>query len=146
MPTANTTTNYVDDVFDVHKKVLSGFHYVSDEIHHPESIDDWRIPEDCERVTGDCDDFAIACRVLLREKGYESRLLFCLTENDGGHLICMLGKMALDNRQPRPIEVESLVRHIGYTLISVSGWNPGDEWRKIKGLNDGGMRLNDDYN
>ena len=132
MPTANT--NYIDDTFDVHRKVLAGFRYVKDSVQYPESIDDWRIPEDCERVTGDCDDFAIACRALLREKGHEPRLLFCLTETGGGHLICVLGKMALDNRQHRPIESKVLADSLGYTFVSVSGRAPGESWRIIDGL------------
>ena len=130
MQTANNN-NYLDDVNVVHQKVLRGFRYVSDQRQY-DKIEDWRIPEDCGRVTGDCDDFAIACRSLLREKGHkESRLLFCLTENGGGHLICVLGKMALDNRQRSPIEIETLANRIGYKFISISGTNPGDPWRTI---------------
>ena len=130
MPTAN----YIEDTFDVHKKVRAGFRYVSDKIQYPGSIDDWRIPKDCERVTGDCDDFAIACRELLREKGYSSRLLLCQTETGGWHLICVLGKMALDNREKEAVELRKLVDEVGYKLSRVSGREPGDGWRKIKGL------------
>jgi len=133
MPTANNSNNnnYLDDVFVVHQKVRYGFRYVSDQDQY-DKIEDWRLPEeDCEHVTGDCDDFAIACRHLLREKGYEPRLLLCLTENGGGHLICVLGKMALDNRQRSPIEIETLANRIGYKFISISGTNPGDPWRTI---------------
>lgn len=134
MPTANNN-NYLDDVFVVHQKVRYGFRYVSDQDQY-DKIEDWRLPEDCdERVTGDCDDFAIACRHLLREKGYDTpRLLLCLTENGGGHLICVLGKMALDNRQTYPVEVETLANRIGYKFISISGTNPGDPWTKIAGI------------
>ena len=133
MQTANNNNNntYLDDVNVVHQKVLRGFRYVSDQ-HQYDKIEDWRIPEDLEHVTGDCDDFAIACRSLLREKGHkEPRLLFCKTETGRGHLICVLGKMALDNRQRSPIEIETLANRIGYKFISISGTNPGDPWRKI---------------
>ena len=131
----DTKGNYMDDVFEVHTKVRNGFRYVEDEVQHPESIDDWRIPEDCERVTGDCDDFAIACRTLLKEKGHEPRLLFCLTEMGDGHLICVLGKMALDNRKSNPVTIEELASKFGgYTLISVSGRKPGENWRSIEGV------------
>lgn len=131
MQTANNNNNYLDDVNVVHQKVLRGFRYVSDQRQY-DKIEDWRIPEDLDgHVTGDCDDFAIACRSLLREKGHEPRLLFCLTENGGGHLICVLGKMALDNRQRSPIEIETLANRIGYKFISISGTTPGDPWRTI---------------
>ena len=132
MQTANNNNNYLDDVNVVHQKVLHGFRYVSDQRQY-DKIEDWRIPEDLDgHVTGDCDDFAIACRSLLREKGHnEPRLLLCLTETGVGHLICVLGKMALDNRQRSPIEIETLANRIGYKFISISGTNPGDPWRTI---------------
>jgi predicted transglutaminase-like cysteine proteinase len=133
MPTARPQS-YIDDTVEVHKKVLAGFRYVKDSVQHPGSIDDWRLPEDFERVTGDCDDFAIACRALLREKGHTPRLLLCLTETGGGHLICVLGKMALDNRQRHSTEIKILTDRIGYTLISISGREPGAPWRMIDGL------------
>ena len=132
MPIADITPNYVNDVWDVHKKVRKGFKYVTDEEQWGTVIDDWRIPEDFERVTGDCDDFAIACRGLLREMGHEPKLLYCLTETGAGHLICVLGKMALDNRQRTAVEIEDLTTgRRPYTLVSVSGTKPGEEWRAI---------------
>jgi len=126
-------SNYIEDTREVHDTVSAGFKYVSDEKQWGTIIDDWRIPEDCKRVTGDCDDFAIACRELLREKGHKPRLLFCLTETGDGHLICVLGKMALDNRQRSAVEIEDLVSgRKKYTLVTVSGRVPGEEWRAIE--------------
>jgi predicted transglutaminase-like cysteine proteinase len=124
--------SYIDDVVEVHKKVLSGFKYVTDEVQYGR-IEDWRIPENCERVIGDCDDFAIACRELLREKGHEPRLVFCTTETGGGHLVCVLGKMVLDNRQRTAVTIKSLAdSRTPYHFISASGTSPGEEWRSIK--------------
>jgi len=59
MPTADASRTYLDDVEEVFARVKDGFRWVSDEEQYGFS-EDWRIPEDCERVTGDCDDFAIA--------------------------------------------------------------------------------------
>jgi len=61
--------------------------------------------------------------------------LFCKTETGGGHLICTIGKMALDNRMKFPVELTYLTQTKKYTLISVSGLNPGDAWHGIVGLN-----------
>jgi len=129
MPTANT--NYIDDTIEVFNRVHAGFKYVTDEVQYPESIDDWRIPKDFDRVTGDCDDFAIACRTLLKEKGHKPRLLYCRAETGEGHLICILGKMALDNRMFKAVEITELTRR-GYILISVSGTEPGEYWRSVE--------------
>ena len=65
MPTAN---NYMIDVFAVFNRIKGGFTYVSDEEQHG-TKEDWRFPESYDNLTGDCDDFAIACRKLLKEKG-----------------------------------------------------------------------------
>ena len=126
MPTAS----YMDDCSSAFSQVHGGFEYVPDEEQHGRR-EDWRLPEDCGEVTGDCDDFAIACRELLQEQGHRPRLLFCKAETGEGHLICVLGKMALDNRMDSPVEILSLVER-GYTLVSVSGTQPGDPWREIE--------------
>jgi len=126
--------NYVTDAFDVFDRVKDGFTYVSDMEQHG-TREDWRFPENVDNFEGDCDDFAIACRMLLKEKGHDCRLLFCKTETGGGHLICTIGKMALDNRMKSPVELTYLARTKGYTLISVSGLNPGDDWHGVAGLN-----------
>lgn len=131
---ASCAVNYVYDTFAVHRRILAGFKYVEDGVQYPGSLDHWATPEDYDRVTGDCDDFAIACWGLLREKGHKPRLLFSLTEDGRGHLICVLGKMAIDNRQRYPVEIKILADSIGYTFISVSGREPGAPWRTIDRL------------
>ena len=133
MPTADDYRNYIDDCEDVFRRVKAGFRPVSDEEQYgmPE---DWRLPPDPDHVRGDCDDFAIACRALLREKDYKPRLLQCQTETGVGHLICVLGKVALDNRMRAIEPIERLVSRFGYTLISISGTAPGDDWHEVKDL------------
>lgn len=130
MPTAE---GYIGDMNEVFDLVKGGFRFMEDEEQHGQ-VEDWRIPEDFERVTGDCDDFAIACRTLLKHKGHRPRLLFCNVETGQGHLICVLGKVALDNRRKFPLEIETLVKRHGYELISISGTEPGDGWHAVKGL------------
>ena len=126
--------SYIKDAFEVFERIKDGFTYVSDEEQYG-TKEDWRFPESYDNLTGDCDDFAIACRKLLKEKGHECRLLLCKTENGGWHLICTIGKFALDNRMKFPVELTYLTGVQGYTLSSVSGLEPGDEWHNIAGLN-----------
>ncbi len=126
------TVSYLDSVILAFDEVSDGFRYVTDEEQHGRR-EDWRLPEACGEVTGDCDDFAIACRTVLKEQGYRARLLFCKAETGEGHLICVLGKMALDNRQRGPVEIRALVDQ-GYSLMAVSGTQPGDAWREIEGV------------
>jgi predicted transglutaminase-like cysteine proteinase len=121
--------SYIKDAFEVFNRIKDGFTYVSDEEQYG-TKEDWRFPESYDNLTGDCDDFAIACRKLLKEKGHECRLVFCRTEGGGGHLICVIGKMALDNRMKFPVEIKYL-QHKGYELISASGLNPEDDWHTI---------------
>ena len=125
--------DYTKDAEDIFDRVKKGFRYVSDETQYG-TPEDWRFPEDFDNVVGDCDDFAIACRALLKEAGHECRLIFCRTENGGGHLICAIGKLALDNRMKFVVEISYLVNTRGYELVSVSGLNPGDQWHNISGL------------
>ena len=113
----------------IHSKVLRGFTY-KDDIDQFGVIEDWRLPEDVERVTGDCDDFAIACRYLVKQAGYESRLIICKTEKGEYHLVCSVVGYILDNRQKGVMTVSQLERR-GYTWVRTSGLNPGDPWRVI---------------
>ncbi len=125
--------DYVQDAFDVFKRVKNGFTYVSDMEQHGVK-EDWRFPENVDSFEGDCDDFAIACRMLLKERGHECRLVFCETETGGGHLICVIGKWALDNRMKSAVGVTYLTGIKGYNLISISGLAPGDNWHTIAGV------------
>ena len=121
---------YLKDCKDIFRSTKDGFVYVKDEDQHsvPE---DWRFPIDEKNVKGDCDDFAIACRMQLKNLGYECRLVFCEVRPGSGHLICVIGSMALDNRFNWPTKLVDLVNLHGYRLISISGLNPGDPWREV---------------
>ena len=130
MPTADR--GYLDDCDAVFNRVKAGFVWTSDDEQH--GMEDWRIPEDFDRVRDDCDGFALACRELLREKGHQPRLLFCLTEGGGGHLICVLGKVALDNRMVSVETIARLASRFRYELVSISGTEPGEDWHDVHSL------------
>jgi len=128
--------NYIEDAGKIFRRVKNGFTYKSDKELY-DKPEDWRFPENYDRIYGDCDDFAIACRSLLKKKGHDCRLIFCMTEDNSGHLICSVGKLALDNRLKWPMKLSDLVRVHGYKIISVSGLNRGDPWKSasLKGGN-----------
>ena len=125
--------DYIDASFKIFDRVKDGFTYVKDPDQYG-TIDDWRFPEDFDNVRGDCDDFAISVRALLKQQGFECRLVYCKTETGVGHLIFTIGKLALDNRMKYPVELSYLTKARGYHLLSVSGLNPGDPWHNIAGL------------
>ena len=111
---------------DIFWRVKTGFKYVSDEYQYG-SWDHWVTPEDPDNVTGDCEDFALACRKLAREHNYESRLIYCKTETGGGHCVLSVGGWVMDNRR------DSIERkeHLPYEWVAMSGLNPGDPWSHI---------------
>lgn len=49
-------------------------------------------------LVGDCEDFALWCRDQLEAKGILSDLVFCRTEDGGGHLVLHVYGWILDNR------------------------------------------------
>lgn len=49
-------------------------------------------------LVGDCEDFSIAVRELLKEINIESDLIYCKDENGEGHLVCSVDGWILDNR------------------------------------------------
>lgn len=117
-------------VSDVHRRVLSGFRYVSD-IDQWGVEEHWHLPPDVDSVVGDCDDFAIACRHLLRESGVSSRLIVCRVP-EGYHLVCAAGPWILCNRQSAPRQKTELMLHHGYRWMYASGFEPGEPWREVR--------------
>jgi predicted transglutaminase-like cysteine proteinase len=101
--------------------------------------DHWETPADLiedlafrgGKVSGDCDAFAMLCRVALDRMGHPNRLIYCLDETGGGHLVCECGGYVLDNRHPRVVTRSELER-IGYRWISMSGFAAGDPWTEIQ--------------
>lgn len=121
--------NIFEVVSDIHARVLRGFRYVTDERNYGVE-EDWRFPTDVDRVVDDCDGFAIACRLLVREAGLDSRLVLCYTETGEGHLVCAVGNYILDNRYRAIMTKEQLTQQ-GYIFKYVSGLNPGDAWKEL---------------
>lgn len=119
----------LETVSAVHKRVFDGFTYKHDDKNYGVE-EDWRFPVDVDNVTDDCDGFAIACRLLVREAGLDSRLVVCECETGEMHLVCAVGNYILDNRHTKVKTKESLER-LGYTFLYVSGLQPGDSWRKL---------------
>ena len=113
----------------IHKRVLKNFKYVTDKRQY-DTIEKWVEPEDVDNVTGDCEDFAFACRKLIREEGLPSRLIYCKDETGEGHLVLESGGWVLDNRQ-KSLKTKQKLERIGYEFISISGFQSGDNWYKL---------------
>jgi predicted transglutaminase-like cysteine proteinase len=113
----------------IHRRVMKGFTYVTDEKQYG-VIEKWVQPGDPYNVTGDCEDFALACRQLLRENNLPSRLVYCEDETGAGHLVLESSGHILDNRQRTVVSMQKL-HAVGYKFIRISGFEPGDDWRKL---------------
>lgn len=115
----------------VHSLVFNNFKYRTDMSQYGD-IEKWVMPNEYysgrEKVVGDCEDFALACRKLLRDRGVDSRLVFCQTETGEGHLVLEVDGWILDNRESKVVPRETLE----YNWISISGYRPGDPWHTIK--------------
>lgn len=105
-------------VEDVHWQVLTHFRYQPDREQFQMS-EHWIDHADTvfagDVFTGDCDDFALTCAMLLQRAGLPAdaiRIATCLTETGGGHLVCLYdhatrGTLMLDNRQRRVIPADA---------------------------------------
>ena len=76
------------------------------------------------QIVGDCDDFASACQLLLSRAGIPSRLIICLTEDGGGHMVCEAGGWVLDNRQDKVMPMNDLP----YVWIAATGYDDVKKW------------------
>ena len=108
------------------------FHLVTKHfINLPDEAEHWQMPPPnytgTQWLRDDCDGFCLACRVLLRQLGIPSRLVYCEIENTG-HLVVEVQGWILDNRQ-RTVVPNILLSD--YTWLRISGFNPGDPWREI---------------
>lgn len=98
-----------------------GHEYVRD-------IEQYRIREHwVESLVGDCEDFALSVREMLRDESIECDLVYCLTENGGGHLVCSVDGWILDNRYPFVMRRDDLP----YTWIKLG--KPDGTWLEITG-------------
>ena len=110
----------------IYNGVYAGFTHMSDKEHYGE-VEYWVTPVDPYNVTGDCEDFALACRVLCRAEGYESRLVFCKTENNQGHIVLSVDGYIFDNRQRHVTTADML----NYKWIAMSGFEKDNTWHTI---------------
>lgn len=127
------TPDQLKTAAEVHRQVLRVFTYQLDaetfnEVEH--WADTTYIIEALRvgRLVGDCDDFALACRLLLWGYGIENRLVLCQTEQGEHHLVCEAGGYVLDNRQERIVRLDEL----RYQWLKLSGYRQGDPWTTVK--------------
>jgi len=119
-----------DVLTHIHRNVFRHFKYETD-LEQYGSIEKWVMPSESfqgHTLVGDCEDFALACREQCRESGIKTRLVFCLTELGEGHLVLESSGWILDNRYERLKRRDDL----DYTWISMSGYEPFDEWHEIE--------------
>lgn len=123
-----------DTLQDIFYNTKKRFKYTSDKVRwnmseHWENYD--QIP-DTGYIYGDCDCFALACRKECRKLDIPSRLVFCKIKIEGKwvyHLVLECIGWVFDNNQ---YEIRSN-QDLPYTWISMSGYERGDSWSKIKG-------------
>ncbi|MGV8839569.1 MAG: transglutaminase-like cysteine peptidase [Bauldia sp.] len=84
-------------------RLINGVHYVAD------TVDNWSTPTDFLRTGGDCEDYAIAKYLLLREFGIPDsamRIVVMLPPNAPPHAVLLVetanGPVALDNLRNNP--------------------------------------------
>jgi len=80
--------------------------------------------------SGDCDDFAQACRKELASIGEESRLatVGVNSPDSMNHCICIYDNWILDNRFEFPMRKADVP---DYTFFSISGFNPNEPWHEL---------------
>ena len=113
----------------IHRTVSEGFTYKTDMDQYAVA-EKWVMQEDPDMpLVGDCEDFALSCRVLCRMADIKSRLVTCWTETGGYHAVLEVDGWILDNRQKFPVPRDDLE----YKWHKISGYNPGDPWHLIEG-------------
>lgn len=123
-------TEHLSKLKEIHSKIFRNFTYKTDKVKYGE-VEYWAMPDEStvgERVVGDCEDFALACRALCREAGIPTRLVFCLTETGEGHCVLECEGYILDNRY-RQVRYKD---DLDYKWLRISGYEPGDQWHEIK--------------
>lgn len=110
----------------IHNKIKSKFTYETDQDQYgtPEK---WVMPSvGGSAITGDCEDFALACRQLCREANIPTRLVVCLVAGEG-HCVLESSGWILDNNYDRVVSRDEL----SYEWVAISGFNPRDDWKLI---------------
>lgn len=116
----------IDKLKAIHDQVKEHFEYKTDLEQHGE-LERWSMPSGSLKLVGDCEDFALKCRMLCREQGLKTRLVVCYDENGDGHCVLECLGFILDNRQRKVVANTSL----NYEWLYISGFEPGDDWHKI---------------
>ena len=137
--------DYLNVAKKVHRELIDKFTYVSD-IEKYGNDEFWTNTEVARRTLlgaiisaryfGDCEDYAILCRKRLREKGYNSRLIYSETSKGTFHVFCLVGNMVLDVRHKWLMSLTDILED-GDVLHVASGFEPRDPWRAIVGLEKG---------
>ena len=96
------------------------------------TIDDWNVPENFVLSVDGCEEFALACRDYLKQKGHSPRLALATTRDGNNSLVCLIGKYALAVENDAP---QLLIRYFsgdtGNEFIAYSGLVPGEEWTYV---------------
>lgn len=122
----------VDSLRDIHREVWSKFEYVTDRENY-NSDEYWIIPDDFlngNKFTGDCEDFAMCCRVLCRQRNIPSQLVVCVDETGEYHCVLHVEGFILDNRH-RSVKTVDELGALGYKWVAISGYTPGDLWHRV---------------
>lgn len=130
--------NVESAVHSVRRWALDRFEYVRDAQRWGES-EHWETPSEIledlafagGKVHGDCDAFAMLCRIALERMGHKCRLIQCLVETGEGHLVCECGGWLLDNRYAVPVTRGECER-TGYRWLSMSGFATGEPWTEVR--------------
>jgi len=118
---------------DLHRMMFKEFDYETDmeKYGHEEYWD--IIPEEFkagDKFSGDCENFALACRKVVRGAGFESRLIFCTLKGQG-HCVLEVDGYIFDNRF-ETLSTKNFLEKKGYKWIAISGFKAGDKWHKLE--------------
>lgn len=122
--------NLYDELFQkisgIQTKVYNRFTYYTDEDQYG-TAEKWVIPSVSAPFSGDCEDFALACRKLCREQKIQSRLVVCMV-NGEGHCVLEVNGWILDCNYDHVVSRNELTN---YQWRAISGFDPGDDWKLI---------------
>jgi len=124
----------LQELKDLHRKMFKSFNYETDMDKYGEE-EHWDIiPEEYkagDKFSGDCENYALACRKVLRDAGWDNtRLIFC-TLDGMGHCVLEVEGYVFDNRF-ETLSTKNYLEKKGYKWIAISGTEPGDKWHKLE--------------
>lgn len=107
-----------------HGKAYKLFNYKSDEYITGKS-DSWIILDEVRPVTGDCEDFAILARQILKEGGITDTRFVVAKVGKTFHLVLEYQGWILDNRKKEVVTKSDL----NYKWFSIQDYN--GKWRRL---------------